>query len=150
MQDAKINCSPDGKRVPHVRIELAGVDMATAQEIVGKQGMFEIRVQTTGNQTEHVLFGDQITSVGVPQKDPYYQTWGVGFTLSDSGAQAFREAALKSGAVDNPSGHNLVMLLDNETVYSAPLSGELAAQIRSARSVARPPPGPVMPGLKMR
>ncbi|MDD3372965.1 MAG: preprotein translocase subunit SecD [Methanoculleus bourgensis] len=134
MQDAKINLlTPTGSEYPqYVRIELAGVDMATAQEIVGKQGMFEIRVQTTGNQTEHVLFGDQITSVGVPQKDPYYQTWGVGFTLSDSGAQAFREAALKSGAVDNPSGHNLVMLLDNETVYSAPLSGELAAQIRSA------------------
>ncbi|MCK8517624.1 preprotein translocase subunit SecD [Methanoculleus sp. 7T] len=133
MQDAKINLlTPTGSEYPqYVRIELAGVDMATAQEIVGKQGMFEIRIQTTGNQTEHVLFGDQITSVGVPQRSPGTQEWGVGFTLSDTGAQAFREAALKYGAVDNPRDHHLVMLLDNETVYSAPLSGDLAGELRS-------------------
>ncbi|MFA5614621.1 MAG: preprotein translocase subunit SecD [Methanoculleus sp.] len=133
MQDAKINLlTPTGSEYPqYVRIELAGVDMATAQEIVGKQGMFEIRIQTTGNETEHVLFGDQITSVGLPQKDPQYQTWGVGFTFSDTGARAFREAAIEHGAVDNPAAHHLVMLLDNETVYSAPLSGELVAQMRS-------------------
>ena len=134
MQDAKVNLlTPTGSEYPqYVRIELAGVDMATAQEIVGTQGMFEIRVQTTANQTEHVLFGDQITSVGVPQKDPYYQTWGVSFTLTDAGAQALRDGALKYGAVDNPQAHNLVMLLDNKTVYNAPLSGDLAAQLRSA------------------
>jgi preprotein translocase subunit SecD len=94
--------------------------------------MFEIRIQTTGNQTEHVLYGDQITSVGVPQRDPATQEWGVGFSLSDAGAEAFREAAISYGAVDNPRAHHLVMLLDNETVYSAPLSGDLAAGLRSA------------------
>jgi preprotein translocase subunit SecD len=134
MQDARINLlTPTGSEYPqYVRIELAGVDMETAQEIVGKQGMFEIRIQTTGNETEHVLFGDQITSVGVPQRDPTRQTWGVGFALTETGAQAFREAALKHGAVDNPQAHHLVMLLDNKTVYSAPLDGDLAAQLRSA------------------
>ena len=132
MQDARINLlTPTGSEYPqYVRIELAGVDMATAQEIVGTQGLFEIRVQTTGNETEHVLYGDQITSVGVPQKDTYGQ-WGVGFSLTDAGAEAFRKAAIESGAVNNPNAHHLVMILDNETVYSAPLSGELAAQIRS-------------------
>ncbi|WP_286681043.1 preprotein translocase subunit SecD [Methanoculleus sp. DTU007] len=133
MQDARINLlTPTGSDYPqYVRIELAGVDMATAQEIVGKQGLFEIRIQTTGNETEHVLYGDQITSVGVPQRDPGTQEWGVGFSLSDAGAEAFRNAAIEHGAVDNPRAHYLMMLLDNETVYSAPLSGELAAQIRS-------------------
>ncbi|MDK2890390.1 MAG: preprotein translocase subunit SecD [Methanoculleus sp.] len=133
MQDARINLlTPTGSEYPqYVRIELAGVDMATAQEIVGKQGLFEIRVQTTGNETEHVLYGDQITSVGVPQRDPASQTWGVGFTLSDAGAEAFREAALESGAVDNPGSHHLVMILDNETVYSAPLAGTLVTELRS-------------------
>lgn len=132
MQDARINLlTPTGSEYPqYVRIELAGVDMATAQEIVGKQGLFEIRVQTTGNETEHVLYGDQITSVGVPQRD-FDGTWGVGFTLSETGAEAFREAALSSGAVDNPGAHHLMMLLDNETVYSAPLDPGLAAQLRS-------------------
>jgi len=133
MQDARINLlTPTGSEYPqYVRIELAGVDMTTAQEIVGKQGMFEIRIQTTGNQTEHVLYGDQITSVGVPQRDPATQEWGVGFSFTDAGAEAFRDAALKHGAVDNPRNHNLVMLLDNETVYSAPLSSGLASELRS-------------------
>lgn len=132
MQDARINLlTPTGSDYPqYVRIELAGVDMATAQEIVGKQGVFEIRIQTTGNQTEHVLYGDQITSVGVPQRDPD-GTWGVGFSLSDAGAQAFREAAIRNGALDNPQAHHLVMILDNETVYSAPLAGSLIGELRS-------------------
>ncbi|SDK07139.1 preprotein translocase subunit SecD [Methanoculleus thermophilus] len=133
MQDARINLlTPTGSDYPqYVRIELAGVDMATAQEIVGKQGLFEIRIQTTGNETEHVLYGDQITSVGVPQRDPGTQEWGVGFSLSDAGAEAFRNAAIEHGAVDNPRAHYLMMLLDNETVYSAPLDGRLATELRS-------------------
>ncbi|WP_292517625.1 preprotein translocase subunit SecD [Methanoculleus sp.] len=133
MQDARINLlTPTGSEYPqYVRIELAGVDMATAQEIVGKQGLFEIRVQTTGNETEHVLYGDQIAGVGVPQRDPETQAWGVGFSLTETGAQAFRNAALESGAVDNPRAHHLVMILDNETVYSAPLDGRLATELRS-------------------
>ncbi|KUL05618.1 MAG: Protein-export membrane protein SecD [Methanoculleus marisnigri] len=112
MQDARINLlTPTGSEYPqYVRIELAGVDMTTAQEIVGRQGLFEIRVQTTGNQTEQ---------------------WGVSFSLSETGAQAFREAALASGAVNNPGDHNLVMILDNKTVYSAPLSGGLASELRA-------------------
>ncbi|MFA7563222.1 MAG: preprotein translocase subunit SecD [Methanoculleus sp.] len=132
MQDARINLlTPTGSEYPqYVRIELAGVDMATAQEIIGTQGLFEIRIQTTGNETEHVLYGDQITSVGVPQRDTDGQ-WGVGFSLTDAGAEAFRTAAIESGAVDNPNAHHLVMILDDETVYSAPLSRELAGQIRS-------------------
>ncbi len=133
MQDARINLlTPTGSEYPqYVRIELAGVDMATAQEIVGTQGLFEIRVQTTGNETEHVLYGDQITSVGVPQRD-YDGRWGVGFSFTETGAEAFREAAIESGAVDNPDAHHLVMILDNETVYSAPLDRGLAGQLRSA------------------
>ncbi|HOI59561.1 MAG TPA: preprotein translocase subunit SecD [Methanoculleus sp.] len=133
MQDARINLlTPTGSEYPqYVRIELAGVDMTTAQEIVGQQGVFEIRIQTTGNETEHVLYGDQITSVGVPQRNPENQQWGVGFSFTDAGAQAFREAALRHGAVDNPGSHHLVMLLDNKTVYNAPLAGNLAAELRS-------------------
>ena len=132
MQDARINLlTPTGSEFPqYVRIELAGVDMATAQDIVGQQGLFEIRVQTTGNETEHVLYGDQITSVGVPQRDSD-GTWSVGFSFTETGAEAFREAAIESGAVDNPDAHHLVMILDNETVYSAPLAGNLVSELRA-------------------
>ncbi|PKL58467.1 MAG: preprotein translocase subunit SecD, partial [Methanomicrobiales archaeon HGW-Methanomicrobiales-5] len=61
-KDAKVNTLTGMNNVArYIRVELAGVDMKQAQEIVGKQGKFEIRVETTANQTEHVLFGDAIT-----------------------------------------------------------------------------------------
>ena len=132
-KDAKVNTLTGLNNVARfIRIELAGVDMNQAQEIVGKQGKFEIRIQTTGNQTEHVLSGDTITSVQTPsQEPPGSDKWGVGFTLSDSGAAAFRAAAIKYGATTDPANHNLIMLLDNTSVYSAPLSDDLAGKLQT-------------------
>jgi preprotein translocase subunit SecD len=115
----------------YIRVELAGVDMATAQEIVGRQGKFEIRIVTTNNMTEHVLYGDQITFVGLPQKDPQTGSWGVSFAMSDAGAAAFRDAAITYGAVDNPDAHHLIMLLDNTTVFNAPLNPSLAQKLKT-------------------
>ncbi|MDD4254131.1 MAG: preprotein translocase subunit SecD [Methanofollis sp.] len=133
-KDARVNILTGLNGITrYVRVELAGVDMKTANEIVGQQGKFEIRVQTTGNQTEHVIFGDVITSVNVPTKDQQGM-WGVGFTLSPEGADAFRQGAISSNAVNDPQNHELVMLLDNNTVYSAPLSAELASQLKASPS----------------
>ncbi len=136
-RDAKVNTLSGLTGITqYIRIEMAGVDMNTAQEIVGKQGKFEIRIVTTGNASEHVLFGDEITSVGLPaQEPPGSNNWGVGFTLSESGATAFREGAVQFGAVTDPENHHLVMILDNSTVYDAPLSNDLAAQLRSGQNV---------------
>jgi preprotein translocase subunit SecD len=132
--DANINILTGLNNVAqYVRVELSGVDMNQAQQIVGKQGKFEIRIQTTDNQTEHVLFGDSITSVQVPsQSPPGSNDWGVAFTLNDAGAAAFRDAAIKYGATTDPANHHLIMLLDNQTVYSAPLSSALAGQVQSS------------------
>lgn len=136
-RDAKVNTLSGITGITrYIRIEMAGVDMNTAQEIVGKQGKFEIRIVTTGNASEHVLFGDQITSVGMPaQEPPGSNNWGVGFTLSETGATAFRESAVSFGAVSDPDNHHLVMQLDNATVYDAPLSTDLAAQLRAGQNV---------------
>ena len=131
-KDAKVNVLTGVNNVArYVRVEMAGVDMNEAQQIVGKQGKFEIRIQTAGNQTEHVLYGDAITSVKTPSKDTSSGSWGVGFTLSDAGAQAFRNAAIKYGATTDPNNHQLAMILDNKTVYSAPLSSDLASSLQS-------------------
>jgi preprotein translocase subunit SecD len=132
-KDAKVNTLTGLNNVArYIRVELAGVDMKQAQEIVGKQGKFEIRVITTNNQTEHVLSGDAITSVQPPTQEPAGSDhWGVSFTLSEAGAAAFQAAAIKSGATVDPANHNLVMILDNQTVYSAPLSTDLAGKIQS-------------------
>ena len=120
----------------YVRIEMAGVSMSQAQEIVGKQGKFEIRIQTTGNETEHVVFGDVIKSVATPaQNPPNSDNWGVSFVLTDEGAEEFRQAAIRHGAVRDPDNHFLAMILDGKTVYSAPLSPDLAGTLQ-----ARPSP----------
>ncbi|MBE6506991.1 MAG: preprotein translocase subunit SecD [Methanocorpusculum parvum] len=113
----------------YVRVELAGVDMQEAQEIVGKQGLFEIRIQTTGENTDHVLYGDSVISVQTPMMDPGTGVWGVGFTLDDAGARALQQACIETGATKNPGSHNINMYLDEELVYSAPLSYGLASEI---------------------
>ena len=134
-KDAKVNTLTGFNNVArYIRVEMAGVDMKQAQEIVGKQGKFEIRVQTAGNTTEHVLSGETITSVQMPsQSPPGSDTWGVSFTLSEAGAAAFQEAAIKYGATTDPGDHYLLMLLDNKTVYSAPLSKDLAGQLQTQK-----------------
>jgi preprotein translocase subunit SecD len=116
----------------YIRVELAGVNMATAQDIVGRQGKFEIRIVTSGNTTEHVLYGDQITFVGLPQRDPQSGSWGVSFAMDDAGAAAFRDAAIRYGAVDDPDAHHLIMLLDNTTVFDAPINPSLAQKLKEA------------------
>jgi len=133
-RDARINTITGMNDVTHyIRIELAGADISTAQDIVGSQGKFEIRIATSGNESEHVLFGDAVTSVSTPsQYPPGSNQWGVGFTLSPEGADAFREASLKYGAVDDPENHELLMLLDGEIVYDAPLSPNLAGKLRTS------------------
>jgi preprotein translocase subunit SecD len=134
-KDAKVNTLTGFNNVGrYIRVELAGVDMKQAQEIVGKQGKFEIRVQTTGNATEHVVSGDTITSVQMPsQSPPGSDKWGVSFTLSEAGATAFQDAAIKYGATKDPANHYLLMILDNKTVYSAPLSDALAVQLQTQK-----------------
>jgi preprotein translocase subunit SecD len=134
-KDAKVNTLTGLNNVArYVRVEMAGVDMKEAQEIVGKQGKFEIRVQTTGNSTEHVISGDSITTVQMPsQSPPGSDKWGVSFALSEDGATAFQEAAIKYGATADPANHYLLMILDNKTVYSAPLSEELAGQLQTQK-----------------
>jgi preprotein translocase subunit SecD len=132
-RDARVNLlTPVGTNVVrYVRVELAGVDVNTAKSIVGKQGLFEIRIRTAGNETEHVLFGNAITSVGNPQQDPTTMSWGVPFTFSGQGASAFREAANEYGAVTDPTDHPISMLLDNVTVFSAPLATTLANELKT-------------------
>jgi preprotein translocase subunit SecD len=134
-KDAKVNTLTGFNNIARfVRVEMAGVDMKQAQDIVGKQGKFEIRIQTTGNATEHVLSGDTITSVQTPSQNPAgSDKWGVGFTLSEAGAAAFQEAAIRYGATTDPANHYLLMLLDNQTVYSAPLSDDLAGQLQTQK-----------------
>ncbi len=114
----------------YLLIDLPGVSIQEARNLALTPGKFEIRIQVNGNVTEHVLYGDQIVSVGAldPQSGG---SWGVPFVLSDAGAAALRDAAIKYDAVTHPSSHYLSMYLDNNLVFDAPLAPELARNIQS-------------------
>jgi len=117
-----------------ILIDLAGVDMGTARRIVGHPGKFEIRIQTTEGKSEHVLFGDDIDTVdpmpvAISDGAGGY-AWAATFRLTEDGAKTFRDAALMYGATDNPDDHEVMMLLDDNIVYSAPLSYDFASNIK--------------------
>lgn len=112
----------------YILIDFAGIDLTTAKEIAEKPGKFEIRIQTTGNETEHVLYGDSIVSVGVPSF--HDEQWHTPFTLDDDGARTLQKVALDTGAIDNPDAHYLKMYLDGVEIYGAPLSSSAAEKLR--------------------
>ncbi len=114
----------------YLLIDLPGVSIEEARDLALTPGKFEIRIQVSGNVTEHVLYGDQIVGVGVPEQQSG-GAWGVPFELSDKGAAALRDAAIKYGAVTNPNAHYLSMYLDNDLVFNAPLASDLARNIQS-------------------
>jgi preprotein translocase subunit SecD len=113
----------------YILVDLAGIDISQAREIASKPGKFEIRIQVKGNETEHVLYGTDITP-GLLEKEKG-DVWGVSFTLKEAGAAALRDAAIQYGAVTAPSSHNLIMTLDENVVFDAPLSPDLARNIQS-------------------
>lgn len=114
-----------------ILIDLAGVSVTDAQDIVGKPGVFEIRIQTTGNESIHVLYGSEIVDVSLPTGDRA-GNWGVPFTLSEDGALAFQKAAIDTGAIKNRMDHEISMHLDNDLIFSAPLAQDLAASLEVA------------------
>jgi preprotein translocase subunit SecD len=111
----------------YILIDFAGTDLTTAKEIVEKPGKFEIRMQTTGNESVHVLYGDSIEKVGiVTQVDGH---WNTPFTLDEDGAFALQKIAIETGAIADPNSHLLYMYLDDNEVYGAPLSYSAASAL---------------------
>jgi len=129
LQDIKVRVV-DNK---YILIDLAGMDVATAQEVVGKPGKFEIRIQTENNESMHVLYGDAVETVDIPQGERN-GGWGVPFVLSEEGAMTFQKAAIDAGATKRPEDHYISMYLDKDEIFSAPLAPELASSLQKAPS----------------
>ncbi|WP_369425179.1 preprotein translocase subunit SecD, partial [Methanothrix sp.] len=104
---------------------------STAEEVVGKPGKFEIRIQVGPNETRHVVYGDAVQSVELPRGDQSGM-WGVPFTLSEEGALTFQRIAKEVGATRNPKAHEVSMYLDKDEIFSAPLAPELASALDKA------------------
>jgi len=127
LQDIKVR-PVDNK---YILIDLAGMDVATAQDVVGKPGKFEIRIVTEKNDTIHLLYGDAVESVDIPSGDRN-GGWGVPFVLSEEGALIFQKGAIDAGATKNPDAHPISMYLDKDEIFSAPLAAELAGSLQRA------------------
>ena len=129
LQDIKVKVV-DNK---FILIDLAGKNVNEAQDIVGKPGKFEIRIQTKGNESVHVVYGDAVESVDIPRGERN-GGWGVPFTLSEEGARSFQKAAIDTGATKDPQAHEIAMYLDKDQIFSAPLAPELAGSLNKAPS----------------
>lgn len=112
----------------YILIDLAGIDIETAFALAATPGKFEIRIQTVGNDSLHAIYGEDIQSVGLAGIEN--EAWGVPFTLTVRGAEAFRQAAIETNAVNAYENHEVIMYLDNKEIYSAPLSRELAQSLK--------------------
>ena len=115
----------------YIDIDFAGIELNEARSLVETPGKFEMRLQATGDETVHVLYGNSIQSVGVVGQDPNTGVYHVPFTLNEEGARALQQTAVSVGATANPNAHYLIMLLDDNIVYSAPLSPSAAAQLNT-------------------
>jgi preprotein translocase subunit SecD len=77
-----------------------------------------------------VLGSRDLAGVSYPQEIPLgSKHYGIPFTLSGPAAEKFRATLIANGAVERPDLHLISFTVDRETIYSAPLSPDLAAKI---------------------
>jgi len=135
LQNTPVNTVTDSNGNAYVLIKFAGIPYDEAMKIVGHQGVFDIRVQTTGNNSVVIVNGSDVQGVG----DPFSQlqndgstAWGVTFMLTPSGAQKFQQGAIQYGATTDPNHHYITMELDGVPFYSEPLSAQLASSLATS------------------
>lgn len=132
LQNTPVSTVRDDQGNAYVLIDFAGIPYDEAMNIVGRQGKFEMRIQTQGNQSEHILYGDDVQGVSDPTptiEGDGTTSYGVNFGLTKAGAEKFQKACIQYGATTNPNDHYIMMLLDDQVFYSRPLSSQLASDI---------------------
>ena len=127
LKDVPISTVRDDKQNAYMLIDFAGLTYDKAMDLVGTPGKFEMRIQSTGNESEHIIYGSDVIgqtvqSLGQTSSGETY--WGVGFQLSREGAEAFHQVASKYDIVNNPQQHQVIMLLDNKEFHRAPISND--------------------------
>lgn len=124
-------------------VDAPSMFVADAMDILGETGKFELRIKTEVTKkikanesysnitkiSKHVLYGDSIKN-GSAYPEKSGNIWVVPLQLSETGAIKFREAAIKTGLVEDPSSHEVIMLLNEKVIFFAPFSPELAEAIK--------------------
>jgi preprotein translocase subunit SecD len=76
-----------------ILIDLAGIDIDTAMDLAATPGKFEIRVQTSGNESEHAVYGEDIQTVGFHRNENDEEIYGA--PLSPTLAQSMKEVSIQ-------------------------------------------------------
>ena len=120
----------EGGRVRSARIEYAGLDPLIARRVVSSRGEFGMSIRTNATASEPVLGSRDLAGVSYPQEVVTgSEHYGIPFNLTGPAAEKFRVALIANGAVARPDLHLVSFTVDGETIYSAPLSTDLAAKI---------------------
>lgn len=133
LKNTPVNTVRDDSGNAYVLIDFAGIPYEEAMSIVGKQGKFEMRIQTQGNESAFILDGSEVQGVSDPTSElsGTETAWGVTFSLTKAGAEKFQQAAIQYGATTAPEEHYIMMILDGKVFYSRPLSAELANNLKT-------------------
>jgi len=111
-------------------IGYAGLDSSVAQQIVSRRGEFGMRIQTNASASEPVLGSHDLARVSYLQEQPPgSEHYGIPLTITGRAAEKFQAALIANGAIERPDLHLISFTVDGETVYSAPLSSELAEKV---------------------
>lgn len=132
---ASISTASDVSGHTFVDVNYGNASGDLVKEIATMPGHFEMRIQTTGNQSAHVLNGSEITTASLSRTSDSNGTarWGATILLSPAGAQLFQAACVGYNATVDPENHTIIMLLDGAVISSAPLSTGLADQIEAGK-----------------
>ncbi len=123
LKDIPVNTVRDEQDRAYMLIDFAGMTYDQAMDLIGKPGVFEMRMQSSGNETVHVINSTDITNSGLwSQPSGGEVEWGVNFQLSREGAQKFHEVASQFDILNNPNQHPVIMLLDGKEFHRAPIS----------------------------
>jgi len=125
LKDIPINTVRDDQDHAYMLIDFSGLTYDKAMDIVGSTGLFEMRIQSSGNESVHIIDGKDVIGESLYSKVYGTEThWGVNFQLSREGAQAFHDVASQYDILNNPNQHQVIMLLDGVEFHRAPIATE--------------------------
>jgi len=132
--DASVSRALNDSRGAIISVNYGYVSTAGVTAIATTPGHFEMRIQTAGNLSEHILYRDEVKSATSfhstgPVGDSV--SWGLSLLLTPAGAEHFRQACIDQNATNDPENHSIITLLDGKVVQSTHLSSDMARQIAS-------------------
>jgi preprotein translocase subunit SecD len=130
--NVSITPTSGGPRNRGLTVNYDNISLAKMASIATTPGLVDLRIQTSGNESQHVLYSDEIMSASIPVSGTDIDGLGareISIRLTSSGARGLQQACIQYGATTDPLNHSISLLLDGKAFYSAPLSHQLASEI---------------------